>query len=131
MKKEKSEVHLSKFSNFEDKLTIIIKRKKKKKNSLIDSYISYPITLCVCCSLEKEKSEFWNLKRRIHVKNSGERERERGKRDGKRIGTRPLEASSPPPTVHPNGRQSIPCSIPRHQSRVKINLMGRGAHVCQ
>ena len=76
MKKEKSEVHLSRFSNFEDKLTIIIKRKKKKKNSLIDSYISYPITLCVCCSLEKEKSEFWNLKRRIHVRNSGERKRE-------------------------------------------------------
>lgn len=34
MKKEKSEVHLSKFSNFEDKLTIIIKRKKKKKTHL-------------------------------------------------------------------------------------------------
>lgn len=61
MKKEKSEVHLSKFSNFEDKLTIIIKRKKKKKNSLIDSHISYPTTLCCSTSLEKEKSESWNL----------------------------------------------------------------------
>lgn len=34
MKREKSEVHLSRFSNFEDKLTIIIKRKKKKKTHL-------------------------------------------------------------------------------------------------
>lgn len=96
MKREKSEVHLSRFSNFEDKLTIIIKRKKKKKK--LTYRLVYFVSNNTLCLLQFGKGKIRVLEfKEEDTRKKFWREKERGKRDGKRIGTRPLEASSPPP----------------------------------
>lgn len=68
--------YLSRFSNFEDKLIIIndynLKNKKKERKKTY--HASYPTTLCLLLEGKIRVLEF----KRIHVRNSGESEREEG-----------------------------------------------------